>query len=85
MSSRLEQFQKRKQILDAKIKALEEKDLAKQRKAQDRRKFLVGESLLSLVERGDLSQDWLDQILEDTLVRKNDRALFGLPVKDVEL
>jgi hypothetical protein len=85
MSSRLEQFQKRKQILDAKIKALEEKDLAKQRKAQDRRKFLVGESILSLVERGDLSQDWLDQILEDTLVRKNDRALFGLPVKDAEL
>lgn len=84
MPSRLEQFQKRRQDLDTKIKTLEEQEMAKQRKAEDRRKFLVGESILCLVNRSELSEDWLNKILNQELSRKNDRALFGLPAKDTE-
>ena len=84
MPSRLEQYQKRRQDLDSKIKAIEEKQTAKQSKAEERRKFLVGESILCLIERGEVSQDWLNKILDQQISRKNDRALFGLPVNETE-
>ena len=84
MASRLEQFQKRKQDLDAKIKVLQEKEVAKKSKDDDRRKFLIGETILRLIEDGELSQSWLDKALDQSLSRKNDRALFGLPEKNAE-
>lgn len=85
MPSRLEQLQKKKQELESRIKAAQEKELAMQRRLADRRKFLIGEAVLRLVERGDLSQDWLSKTLNQELSRKNDRALFGLPSNDADL
>lgn len=85
MSSRLEQLQKKKQELESRIKATQAQELARQRKLNDRRKFLIGEAVLQLVERGDLSQDWLNKTPNQELSRKNDRALFGLPVRDSDL
>jgi hypothetical protein len=85
MPSRLEQLQKKKQELESRIRAAQEKELAAQRRLGDRRKFLIGEVILRLVERGDLSQDWLSKMLDQELSRKNDRALFSLTVEDPEL
>lgn len=84
MSSRLEQLQKQKQELEAKIKATQEKETARQRKLDDRRKFIVGEVVLRLVERGLLSQEWLNKALDQELLRKSDRLLFDLPIRDAD-
>lgn len=46
-----------------------------------RRKILVGATILAKVERGEWQQDKLNALLDTSLTRDDDRALFGLAPK----
>jgi hypothetical protein len=52
----------------------------KAKRSQDtRRKILVGAAILAKVERGEWPQDKLLAMLDASLTRADDRALFDLP------
>jgi hypothetical protein len=78
LQERLKQLKLRQQHSDARKRALE---IQRERKAETRRKFLVGSVILDKVREGSLPENefkaWLDQSLE----RSEDRALFALPPK----
>jgi hypothetical protein len=79
LQERLKQLKLRQQRVDARQRAIE---TMRERKAETRRQFVVGSVILAKVQEGVMDpmqlRDWLDQ----TLTRRDDRALFHLPPKD---
>jgi hypothetical protein len=79
LQERLKQLKLRQQRVDARKRAIE---TMRERKAETRRQFVVGSVILAKVQEGAMDpmqlRDWLDQ----TLTRRDDRALFHLPPKD---
>jgi hypothetical protein len=79
LQERLKQLKLRQQRIDARKRAIE---TLRERKAETRRQFVVGSVILAKVQEGVMDpmqlRDWLDQ----TLTRRDDRALFHLPPKD---
>jgi hypothetical protein len=77
LEERLNQLKLRQQRLDARKRAIETQ---RERKAETRRKILVGGIVLAKLSRGEIDGDqfrgWLDQALS----RADDRALFDLSV-----
>ena len=57
---------------------------AQARKDDTRRKILVGALVLARVEQGRFAESDLREWLDAALTRADDRALFGLPVRDAE-
>ncbi len=51
------------------------------RKADTRRKILIGAIVLARIEQGRLPKAEVSAWLDDALARPDDRALFGLPVE----
>ena len=82
LQERLKQLKLRQQRVDSRKRAIE---TMRERKAETRRQFVVGSVILAKVQEGAMDaiqlRDWLDQ----TLTRKDDRALFHLPPKDAPL
>jgi hypothetical protein len=82
LQERLKQLKLRQQRIDARNRAIE---TMRERKAETRRQFVVGSVILAKVQEGVMDpmqlRDWLDQ----TLTRRDDRALFHLPPKDEAL
>jgi hypothetical protein len=82
LQERLKQLKLRQQRVDARKRAIE---TMRERKAETRRQFVVGSVILAKVQEGAMDsmqlRDWLDQ----TLTRRDDRALFHLPPKDEPL
>jgi len=82
LQERLKQLKLRQQRIDARKRAIE---TLRERKAETRRQFVVGSVILAKVQEGVLDpmqlRDWLNQ----TLTRRDDRALFHLPPKDEPL
>ncbi len=77
---KLKQEKAKKQQIEARKRFVESK---KQRGDDTRRKILVGAAILAKVERGEWPQDKLRAMLNASLTRADDRALFDLP--DVQL
>src|SRR5882724_3740948 len=79
LQERLKQLKLRQQRVDARKRAI---DTMRERKAETRRQFVVGSVILAKVQEGAMDpmqlRDWLDQ----TLTRRDDRALFHLPPRD---
>lgn len=50
------------------------------RKADTRRKILIGALVLARVQQGRFSEGELRRWLDEALTREDDRTLFGLPV-----
>jgi hypothetical protein len=76
IEAKLKQAKAQKQQIEARKRAAE----SKAKRSQDtRRKILVGAVILAKVERGEWPQAKLLSLMETTLTRKDDRALFGLP------
>ena len=75
LQGRLSQLKLRQQRLDARRQAIEAQ---RERKAETRRKILVGGIVLEKLRQGEIDceqfRGWLDQ----ALTRADDRALFGL-------
>lgn len=77
----LKQAKAQKQKLEARKRAAERKV---ERSQETRRKILVGAAILAKVERDEWPRDKLLALLESTLTRDDDRALFDLPPKATE-
>jgi hypothetical protein len=75
LEAKLRQLKAREQAVEARRRTLESR---RERKADTRRKILVGAIVLARVERGDLPEAELRQWLEAALTRVDDRALFGM-------
>jgi len=77
LEAKLRQLKERQQAVEARQRTLESR---RSRKADTRRKILVGAVVLAKVERGELSESDLRRWLDQALVRADDRGLFALPV-----
>ena len=78
MEQRLKQLKARQQRAEARKRTL---DSQKKRRIDNRRKILVGAIILAQVERGEMSERELRELLDRWLERDDDRALFELPPK----
>ena len=75
LEEKLRQLKERQQAVEARRRTLESR---RARKADTRRKILVGAIVLAKVEHGEMDRALLGQWLEQGLVREDDRLLFGL-------
>jgi hypothetical protein len=78
LQERLKQLKARQQKQAARERTVQ---VNRNRKADTRRKILVGAIVLARVEQGRLSEPELHGWLDEALDRTDDRALFGLPAK----
>jgi len=76
LEARLRQEKAKKQQIEARKRAVESK---KKRGAETRKKILIGAVILAAVERGEWPRDKLLSLLDASLKRADDRALFGMP------
>ena len=75
LEERLRQIKERHQAVESRRRTLESR---RSRKADTRRKILVGAVVLSRIDLGELSREELRHWLNQALTRKDDRALFDL-------
>ena len=75
LEAKLKQAKAKKQQIEARKRALETKE---ERANDTRRKILVGAAILAKVERGEWPRDKLLNMLDASLTRPDDRALFDL-------
>jgi hypothetical protein len=73
--TRLKQLKERHERVRARERA---ETAARERKADTRRKILVGAVVTAKIERGEFSKATLRQWLNEALTRTDDRSLFGL-------
>jgi hypothetical protein len=73
---KLEQLKARRQRIEARLQYLASKQA---RRAETRRKILVGAIILAKVERGEMDEKALSAMLDKALSRDDDRRLFDLP------
>ena len=76
LQERLQQLKLRQQRSDARKRALEQ---VRERKADTRRRFLIGGVIQAKLTDGTLERERLNTWLDESLTRAEDRALFGLP------
>jgi hypothetical protein len=79
LQEKLTQLKLRQQRLDARKRAV---DALRERKAATRRKILVGGIILAKVQQGEIDNEQFHGWLDQALTRADDRALFGLPLRD---
>jgi hypothetical protein len=75
LEEKLRQLKAREQAIEARRRTLESR---RSRKADTRRKILVGAIVLAKVERGEIARGDLMRWLDGALTRSDDRALFDL-------
>lgn len=75
LEERLRQLRAREQAVESRRRVLESR---RARKADTRRKILVGAVVLAKVEQGELPRERLRTWLDAALTRADDRGLFGL-------
>lgn len=76
---RLEKLKAKRQAIDNRIKDIENRKNAANRKTENRRKFLAGSAVLSEAEKDPAYKKNLYSLLGRFLTREADRALFDLP------
>jgi len=79
LQDRLQQLKLRQQRIEARREAVKAQ---RERKAETRRKILVGGIVLGKLNEGLLDSQQLRGWLDQALTRADDRELFGLPAKD---
>ena len=75
LQGRLSQLKLRQQRLDARKQAIEAQ---RERKAETRRKILVGGIVLAKLRQGEIDAEQFRGWLDQALTRADDRALFGI-------
>jgi len=79
LQSKLQQLKLRQQRVDARKRSIAE---LRERKANTRRKILLGGLVLEKMNLGEIDRSLLQGWLNEALVRPADRALFDLPTQD---
>jgi hypothetical protein len=82
-ATHIEKLKRQKQILAARIQKAESLQKQRDRKADTRRKILLGAYFLEKL-RKDGTLESIKTELDNFLTRNNDRALFGLPALETE-
>ena len=79
----LEELQKKVEQARARVKQAKIAELKAQaqaeRKVLDRKKMLIGVSILESIKRGEWTESDLLAVVDRGLTRENERAVFGLP------
>jgi hypothetical protein len=78
LEERVRQLKAKQQRIEARRRSLETR---RARRADTRRKILVGAIVLAKVEQGVLADSVLNAWLDGALERADDRALFNLPAR----
>ncbi len=78
LEEKLKQLKLRQQRIEARRKSIESK---RERKADTRRKILIGAIVQAKVEQKVMDEKLLRSWLDEVLTRSDDRALFNLPAK----
>ena len=78
---RLKKLKQRREQIEARIKNLEARDKAREKKRDTRRKILIGAFFMEQMEKDEPMKKKILAGLNGFLVRANDRELFGLPAK----
>ena len=79
-ADRLEALRKKREALDAEVNRLQAKRKAADRKADTRRKILLGAVVMQeMVSKPDKIGVWARELLAERLAKPRDRALFDLP------
>jgi prefoldin subunit 5 len=81
LQEKLKQLKTRQQAIENRKKAIAAK---RERKADTRRKILIGAIVMAKVEQKVMDEKLLRRWLNESLTRADDRALFELPVRDAE-
>ena len=81
LETKLKQAKARKQKIEAQKRAAERKV---ERNQDTRRKILVGAAILAKINRNEWPMEKLQAMLDLTLTRDDDRALFDLPAMKTE-
>ncbi len=77
---RLENLRKKKAALDAEVNRLQAKKRVADRKADTRRKILLGAVVMQeMVSNPGKIGVWANELLAERLTKPRDRALFDLP------
>jgi large subunit ribosomal protein L7/L12 len=87
LEKQIELAKQKRDALVARLQKLEAKRTLTSKKDDTRRKILVGAFLLEKLEKGKASFSDLNDLnkhLDKFLIRKNDRKLFGLKVKELQ-
>ena len=75
---KLNDLKLKRDLIEAKIKALQAKDSAQKRKDETRRKILIGGMILHKVKNNEMEESELIQMMDHYLESKRDRVLFNL-------
>jgi hypothetical protein len=78
LEAKLKQLKVRQQRAEARARALSSR---RDRKADTRRKILIGAVVMAKIEQGVFEEKTLKAWLDKALTRDDDRALFGLDGK----
>lgn len=79
--TKLQRWQKQMAALDARISREQARESKTERKKDTRRKILLGAILLHEIQSEANPDGWLRDFVEPHLIRDDDRALFGLPLR----
>jgi hypothetical protein len=74
LEKRLKQVKERRRMIEGRKRAAESAKSAD----DTRRKILIGLAVLAQVKRGEWPEDQLQAMMASSLIRTDDRALFGL-------
>ena len=75
--SDLDSLKKKRDIINARIKLMQNREQSKERKDNTRRKILIGSYYLELSNKNN-SFDSVVKLMDSYLTRDSDRLLFGL-------
>jgi hypothetical protein len=81
-NDKLAKLKQQRARYDEKIKRLEKAEREKERKRDTRRKILAGAVVLTAIENEPDKKAWFARLLDQELIRDDDRELFDLPAKD---
>lgn len=81
-NDKLEKLKEQRKVLDARIRKEQNRESTRQRKRDTRRKILAGAAVLDQAGKNPAYKANLYRLLDRFLIRKTDRELFGLPVKE---
>jgi hypothetical protein len=86
LDEQIQTLQEKLKLLKTRQQAIENRKKAiatmRERKADTRRKILIGATVMARIDRHELDQATLRSWLDAHLTRDDDRELFELPVRD---